>query len=119
MKILLKKNWFAPDGHRRRKAVGKAPVPIEVPDKWKDFLPKGTEIIPEMAPNEGAEIGQEPAKLGPDQLGAQAAFRQKLAKEAEKAAHSGVLVPDESGAAAAAQTAAAEADEARRQAEQK
>ena len=119
MKILLKKNWFAPDGHRRRKAVGKAPTPIEVPDKWENILPPGTEILSEMMPNEGAEIGQEPAKLGPDQLSAQVAFKQKLIEEADKAKHSGVLEPDESGAAAAAQTAAAEADAARRQAEQK
>lgn len=48
MKVLLKRNWFNPKGHRMR-VTGKGTV-FDMPDEWELLLPSSATILKEDAP---------------------------------------------------------------------
>jgi len=49
MWVLLKRNWFCPGGYRIKRS-NPANNPVHVPDRYKDALPSGAEIVEDGGP---------------------------------------------------------------------
>lgn len=60
MLVNLKRNWFDPGGNRRRVVNN----PHDLPDEYKDALPKGSEVLSkaEEKAMAKAEVEEKPAK---------------------------------------------------------
>jgi|TARA_Y100000310_G_scaffold132889_1_gene131829 hypothetical protein len=102
IKIRLRRNWYTPGGFRIRAHKTRYDEPAEVPEEWRDKLPKDAVIVSDQSSEEAeVEVEEDPA----------AAFQAALA--AQKIAGPGGAL-NEVAAGQAAQSAAAKRDQKRR-----
>lgn len=79
MRITLKRNWFGPDGVRRRERDN----PHEVPNDWKDKLPAGAKVLDEPEVKAPKETEAEKKKREEAEAAAKKEAEEEAKEEAE------------------------------------
>ncbi len=92
MRVILKRNWFAPGGRRFRKGIS-ASTSVEIPDHLEKNLPSDAKVVDEdyvepKAPREPDTLSEAAALYGadPDRAAGEAAEKVKDLAEQELSA---------------------------------
>ncbi len=92
MKVILKRNWFAPGGRRFRKGISSSTA-VEIPDSFKECLPVDAKVVGEDYAE--PQVAREPDTLSeaaalygadPDRAAGEAAEKVKEMAEQELSA---------------------------------